>query len=235
MSGSDLIRRLPGMGTERTATPRRVLLSAPQESLFMPRGRVIDGSQSRDPLHTGDLDVLRAGMLMGKRTANSLYAPSILGVTTAAYDASASVNTQLTVGAATAVELNRRIGASGTCKLTGPPTAAGVVATQTVTYSAVNVTTGVITITALSADAISGSFLQPNDGSETPVCLIPDTAGVKVTDEDSTDVDVPFPTPLVGGVVDASQILNWPSNAVLREWIKDTLRDRINVILDFEF
>ena len=129
----------------------------------------------------------------------------------------------------------RRIGASGTFKLTGPPTAAGAVATQAVTYSAVNTTTGVITITALSADAISGSFVQPDDGPETMLCLINDGTGIEVTDEDNADIDVPFVQPVIAGFVDASQIINWPTNAVLRTYVRDQLRNTTNVILDYSF
>lgn len=213
---------LPGMGSDKTATPRRVVFGGMLAQL--PGGVIIDGSESRDPLNTGDLDVLRAGVLMGKRTDNDLYAPSILGVLTEAYDKDGSETTQLTVSAATAVEVVRRIGSSGTLYLTGPPAAAGTVATQTVTYSAVNVTTGVITINALAADSISGSFIQDTDGSETILTLIPDGFGIKVTDEDSTSVDVPFPKPPVGGVLDASQIVNYPTDTSLIAYVKAALR-----------
>ena len=47
---------------------------------------------------------------------------------------------------AQAVELVRRVGASGDLYITGPPTAAGTVAQITKAYSAVNTTTGVITV-----------------------------------------------------------------------------------------
>ena len=56
-------------------------------------------------------------------------------------------NTTITTDVNTAAELVRRIGATGTFKLTGPPTAGGAVVTQTVTFSAVNTSTGAITIT----------------------------------------------------------------------------------------
>jgi len=226
---------LPSVATKRTATPRKILLSGPEHNQFLPRGEVIDGSQSRDPTHTSYLDILQAGLIMGRITATGLYAPSIIGVTTAAYDQSASVNTTLTVGLPTAVEVVRRIGATGTFQLAGPPTAGGTVATQAVTYSAVDVATGIITITAVAADSISGSFIQPDDGPETMLCLINDGTGIEVTDEDNDDVDVPFPTPVIRGLLDASQIINWPTNAVLRAYLRDQLRNNINVMLDFPF
>ena len=139
----------PGIGSSSTATPREVFLG--EIGHYKPGGVIIDASESRDPLNTGDLDTLRAGLLLGKITSGN-YAPAILGVTTVAYDVSAAP-TSITVSAATAVELVRRKGASGTFELTGPPSAAGTVQTSTVTYSAVDTTTGVITVTSLGAGA----------------------------------------------------------------------------------
>ena len=213
-----IVRGLPGVRADRSAQPRLVCLAG---AMFMPGGKIIRGAVSRDPLNTGDLDVLRAGLVMGKITANNKYAPSILGVTLAAYDASASVNTTLTVSAATATEIVRRIGTTGTFHITGPPTAGGTVAPWTdVAYSAVNTTTGVITITALAADYVIGSLVQPDDGSEVPLCLVGNGYGIKVTDEDASNIDVQFPMPLVGGHLDASQIVNYPSDASLKAWLK---------------
>lgn len=209
-----------GVTATRTANYRNVLASA-NGLVLLPGGGVIDGSKSRDPLNTSYLDRLRCGMLLGQITASGKYAPSILGVTTAAYT---SGGTSLTVGAATAVELNRRIGASGSAKLIAPPTAGGTVATLTVTYSAVNTTTGVITVSSLGADAIAGSFLVPADGSETPLCIFGSEEGLRVTDEDGTSIDVEAPRLIVGGHIDASQILNYPSDTSLVAWVKAALR-----------
>jgi len=153
----------PGVKTTRTATPRKVMNSDQGLSLH-PGGEVIDGSLSRDTGNTGDLDVLRAGLLMGKITSSGKYAPAILGNLGAAYDATADT-TSMTVTAATAVELARRIGTSGTFKLTGPPTASGTVQTVTVTYSAVNTTTGVLTITSLAADVDEVQTITPTVGA----------------------------------------------------------------------
>src|SRR5947209_6364097 len=181
------ITGLPGVGTAHTATPREILAGNVQLAQYVPGLKIIDGSKSRDPLNTNDVDVLRAGLLLGKITASAKYAPSILGVLTVA---AAGAATSLTVAPAVATEIVRRIGAAGTFKLTGPPAAAGVVATQTVTFSAVNTSTGVITCTAIGAAAIVGSFLQPTDGSETPICLLGNRWGIKVTDMGGTSTDV---------------------------------------------
>lgn len=211
---------LPGVHTTRTATPRNVLLAG--EGVYLPKNIIINGTDSRDPTNTGDVQYLQAGILLGKQTSGSKYAPSILGVTTVAYDQDGSANLQITVAAATATEIVRRIGATGTFKMTGPPSTAGTVATQTATYSGVNTSTGVITIADLAADAIAGSFIQDTDGSEAPLAMIGDGYPVKVTDDDESSQDQEGSL-LVAGLIDSSQIVNWPSDASLRNWIMSKL------------
>ena len=162
--------------------PREILAGNVQLAQYVPGLHVIDGVQSRDPLNTTgtttDYDVLRAGVLLGKMTQREVRAERARR----ARRRRRAAATSLTVAPAVAVEIVRRIGTSGTFKLTGPPAAAGTVATQTVTFSAVNTTTGVITCSAISAAAVAGSFVQPTDGSETIVTLLANKWGVKVTD-----------------------------------------------------
>ena len=93
------------------------------------------------------------------------------------------------------------------------------------TYSAVNVTTGVITVTAIANPFVSGSFVQPTDGSETPLTFIPDGYGLKCTDNDSLSIDIPFPEVPIGGMIESSQLINWPSDTSLRAWIMSRLND----------
>jgi hypothetical protein len=224
-------RKLPGSGTTQVSDTRVVVLA---DAKFLPRGVIIDGSNSRDPLNTGDVDYLQAGLLLGKITATKLYRPSIIGVTTVAYDNTASINTTLTVGTATATEISR-LGSSGTLTITGPPTAGGTVASATVTYSAVNTSTGVITISALSAAFISGSFIGPSDGAQTPLCLIGNGSPVRVTDADSSSIDVELEKAVIGGVLDSSQILNWPSNAQLQAWVQDQLQESGLFVFDDKY
>lgn len=142
------INGLPGPGSVREALHRLIFRDG-VISGFYSTGRIINGTLSRDPGNTGNLDVLRAGLLMGKVTASGLYAPSILGVTTGALT---STGTTVTASAAVVTELVRRIGATGTFKLTGPPTASGTVRTLTATYSAASSTN--ITITALGVNEV---------------------------------------------------------------------------------
>ena len=217
------ITGLPGIGSARSTTPREITAANAQFAQFLPGLRTIDGSRSRDPLNSPDVDVLRAGMVFGKTTSGNggKYAPSILGVL---LNAAAAAATSLTVSAAVATELVRRIGASGTFKLTGPPTAAGTVATQTVTYSAVNTSTGVITCTAIGAAAIAGSFVQPTDGSETPITLLGNRWGVKVTDLSGASADTLEDQFLIAAHVKTANIVNYPTDTSLIAWLKAALR-----------
>jgi hypothetical protein len=187
---------------------------------YLPGGKLIDGTNSRDSGHTSYIHVLRAGLLMGKATSGGKYRPSILGVMTGAQVAT---DTSVTVSAAQATEIVRRVGATGTLRFVGPPTAAGTVATFTETYSAVNTGTGVITCSGLNADLIAGSFVCADDGTYLPLTFIPPGAGVRVTDADGNSTDVPFERMPIGGTVDTGFIVNWPSDTSLRQWIADKL------------
>lgn len=211
---------LPGVRSDRQAQPRKILTSL-AGALFAAGGGIIDGAESRDIGNSSDIDKLRAGLLMGRITSGGKWAPSILGVTDGAYS---DGETNLEVTPATAVEIVRRIGATGDLTVTGPATAGTAVSSATKTYSAVNVTTGDITIADMDDDFISGSLVQAADGSETIRSLLVDQWGIKVTDRDGDDIDVPYAEILIAGQIDASQIINYTSDAAIKAWIKTQLR-----------
>lgn len=219
MPGISPVLGLPGLRTAKTATHRLVFREGSLQADWA-LGKIIDGSQSRDPLNTGDIDVLRAGVLMGKITASGLYAPSIIGLTTVAY---ADNELELTVSAATATEIVRRVGSSGTLKVTGPATAGTTVSTATCTYSAVNTTTGVLTVADMNDDFVVGSLVTDDDGSETPLTVIPDGYGIKVTDDAGASIDVPFPVFPIAGVLLTANIVNWPADTALRTYLRGLL------------
>ena len=205
----------PGVGAARTAQYGRVFRSAARTEFF-PAGGIIDGA-SRDYGNSDNLFLLRPGLLMGRVTATKKWRPSIFGVTQGAYT---SGGTSLTLTAAQAVELVRRVGASGTFTLKGAATAGGSLTTTTVTYSAVNTSTGVVTISDIGANRIAGSLVLAADGSETPLTVIPDGYGIEVA-ADSSDVEfMHLPT---GGDLDVARILDYPSDATLKQWVKDSL------------
>ena len=159
--------RLPGVGSERTAAYRNILTSADRLA-FKPAGVIVDGAEARDPGNTGDIDVLRCGLLLGKITTGGKYAPSIIGTLGDAYDGAATQMNVLNTPEAT--EIVRRLGATGTFKLTGPPAASGTVRTETITYSAVGSGTGGDEVQTFTPDAASSAgtytiLLQKPDGT----------------------------------------------------------------------
>ncbi len=137
---------MPGLTTETLARHRA--LGGNGYFDWLPGGGVINGTLSRDFTNTTDVTRLQPGLLMGRITATGKWAPSVIGVTGSAY----ASGTSLAVTAATTTEINRRIGASGTFKVVGPPAASGTTRAVTATYSGVTGTTA--TITALGADQV---------------------------------------------------------------------------------
>lgn len=212
----------PGLSSQRTATHRRILHGG--FYTYLPGGKTINGALSRDSGNTGDLDTLRPGLLMGKITATGLYAPVVLGVTTGAYT---SGGTEITVSAAQAVEIVRRVGATGNVYVIGPPTAAGTVAVSaSKAYSEVNTSTGAITIEDIGANKIAGSWVVATDGTHIPRTFIPeDTWGIRVTDIDGNNVNADFAKVPVAAIIDSSQLLYWPSDTSMQAWVKDQLND----------
>lgn len=205
----------PGIGSALTA--QRLNVSRNGTLGFFPGGGTIEGTVSRDPGNASDVLNLRPGLLMGKITSGGFYAPSIIGVLT---QAETSTATSVTISPAQAAYLVARIGATGTLRFVGPPTANGTVATFTETYSAVNTTTGVVTVSGLDAALVAGSFVVPNDGSQLPVTFIPDGYSHVVPD---TLADIEFPMIPISGVVDVANLINWPTDTSLRAWIRTNL------------
>lgn len=214
---------VPGIGDEREARYRRLFWSE-QAKHLLPAGRVIDGSKSRDPGNTGATDTLRAGMPLGKITASGCYAPSILGVTKAACGAS---DTTITIAAATASEVIRRIGTAGALTLVGPPDGASAAVATSVTFSAVTVNgdSSTITVTALGVAKTIGSVLCPADGSQTIVTLQGKEDGLKVTDRLGANAYVQAAELPLGGMIDPSCIVFYSdANSAVQAWIKARLR-----------
>ncbi len=137
---------MPRVVAEKTAIHRSVNYHLD----YLPGGVVLNGTKTRDPSND-TIKALRGGLVLGKITATGKYANSFMGLTAGALTSS---GTSLTLTTTAATELVRRVGSSGTFTLTGPPTAAGTVRSMTVTYSAVNTGTGVVTITALGVNEV---------------------------------------------------------------------------------
>jgi hypothetical protein len=213
----------PGVLLNLTATPREVFYSGRDRAQFVAAPVTIDGTLTSCPSNAPYIFQILAGTLLGRVTATKKYASSVLGQSTSATAGSA---TTVQTDVNTAAEIVRRIGASGTFKLTGPPAASGTVATQVVTYTAVNTSTGAITCSATSAAAVSGSLIQPTDGSETILTLVTDLYGIKVTDQTNVNrVDVFDPRLLLGGgTINSQLIVNYPSDSSLQAYVKAAIK-----------
>ena len=235
MSLPGLIPGLPGVRAPKIATHKIVFYQGDWLS-DLALGKMIDGNQASDPSNTSpDQIVLQPGLLMGLISGTTGDATTPI---TGAYGASvidniqasiAAAATSLTLTPAGAAELVRRCGNSGTFNLIGPPSAGGTVATQVTTYSAVNLTTGVVTITASGAAFFQNSFVCPQDGSQIPKTLIPDGYGILVTDSDFvTRLTVQFPQFPIAGVIDPTKIIAGTTaysslDSSLQNWIKTNL------------
>ena len=217
---SGTIPKVPQFGAGRTAVERLIIKANP---LFLSRGRIIDGAKSRDADNTGEVHVLRAGLLLGEITASGKYAPSIIGVI---INAEVATSVAIELAAAAATELVRRIGDSGTFNLVGPPTAGGTVVTESVTYTAVDTTTGIVTVDATTDAFIAGSWISPDDGSGDFNCILANSTGIRVIDEDLNDIDAEANELAIGGLVDEANVVNYPTDVALIAFLKSQIRLR---------
>ena len=212
-----------GFGAVNTTLPNRCL----DDITTVRGGAVIEGAETRDPTQTNPV-YLGSGMPMGRVTATGKYAPAVMGLA----EAYTSAETEITTTPASAAELLRRVGASGTFQIQG--LVAGVLTKQQVTYSAIVVATGVITVTDLAATYAANAWIQPEDGSETVVTIYNGlNLGFpqRVTNEVSgLNVDLRFPAAIAALVIE-SKVTFWPVAGVFR----DALRTELNTFGNFQF
>lgn len=211
----------PGIGSSISVQKLNVARAGSEE--FLPGGGTIEGSKTRDPGNSASSTLsLRPGLLMGRITASGYWANSIIGATAAAYT---SGDLTVTVSAASAAELVRRVGASGTFKLVGPATAGGSNNTTTVTYSSVNTTTGVITVSDIGANRIAGCFVCPSDGSETILSYVPTGYNLPLPGgaADADNADVNFPRIPIAAVIESENLIDWPSDSTLKAYVRTSL------------
>ena len=210
----NLLQGRPGVGVLSNANWMFVFTDG--NIAFLPGGRIIDGVAARDPGNADSNLTLRVGLPMGKLAANGKYANAILGKTTAAVAAGAA---SFQMAPANAAELARRIGGTGIVVIVGPPAASGVVAAQTVTVTAVNSATGVVTATVPAA-VVADSVVTAADGSGTLLTVIPDGTGhvIPVAGQDAE-----FPRFPIGGVIEESRLIDWPADASSRAYLRNQL------------
>lgn len=167
---------------------------------------------------------LWAGQPIGRETGNSTnkWRTSIIDNLTVTGVSGAST---FTISVAGALELQRLFNLGETTKvITGPPTATGIVANQTVTISSINTTTGVVTITGtLAANYFAGSIVQPPDGSATILTVIGDPDGLYCTDPTGvTRLDqYESNAPIGGGTINTGVLVGYANApASLQTYIK---------------
>ena len=221
---------LPGVRAQ-VSSSQRLIFKGGKVPEFLPLGRLIDGVNSRDPSNS-PVTTLQAGLLMGKITSTGLYAPSIMGTLANAFS---SPGVTMTVSAAVATELARRVGNSGTFTLVGPATANGPSQVVTITYSAVNTSTGNITVTDPGVSFVAGSFVGPTDGSQNMLTFIPDGYGISAVDSDgTTNITNQFPLVPVGGVIISANLINWPTDTTLQAFIVGKLNSAAGGKFEFD-
>ena len=143
-----------------------------------PGGGLINVAETRDTGNSSGVGILRTGLLMSYYAAGKDYANWILGVTTGALT---GAGTSITISAAGAAELVRKGGATGTFVLTGPEAVAGTTRQVTVTYSAVDTTTGVVTITAIGVNQVENVRMNIASTGGNLQLNVSTAAGVRVT------------------------------------------------------
>ena len=169
---------LPGVGTELDAAVRQLLARDPFPNERMYFGSAtISGASTRDPDNptTNRVDVIRDGMPMGRLTGTNKWAPSLIGTT--GYAVANTDTTLWMLTAAEVTELVRRVGATGTFIVTGPPTAAGTVRSLTATYTATGAGTGKDCVQAITwnsaptAGTFTITFLKANGAYATTTAI----------------------------------------------------------------
>ena len=99
-------------------------------------------------------------------------------------------------------------------------------ATVSKAYTAVNTSTGAITLASdLGASFVTGSLVTAADGSETIKTVLGNRWGVKVTDYTSQNsVDVLEEQFVLAGHLRTAAIVNYPGDASLKTYIKNAIR-----------
>lgn len=229
------IAGLPGIKTSRTATPRDVLMTD-QGVVLRPSSLVIESGEARDPDNTGNVDVLRGGLILSRNDTGGAYVSTIIGLTGASIS---GTGTSLTLTTQAATELLRRYGTSGTAEFAIIGSTAGgsgdedeVPTMEVLDHSAINTSSGVVTISAITNGFPSGSLIIAGEavqneanGQLTHTYVLIDRWGIKVTDEDGNSITTALAQPLESGMLNTARIINYPANIVMKRWLKSELAD----------
>jgi hypothetical protein len=224
-------RGVSGISAARSASFNRPFI---RDAGYVPGGVIVQGSKWIDPGNTGSTRNIRAGHV-GMLTSNKIV-PAFLGVMTADYADNAVA---MTVGVPTAQRIEKAYGQSGTVYVlagTSAPTTLATVIATAVAFTAVNTSTGVLTVPDLNVSLESdGSFIvgfQPMmlggaGGISSPnqaLCVLDRAEGISVIDADANDIDVDVAEAAIEGLLDIDALPLWPTNAFVGEVLAANLR-----------
>lgn len=162
----------PGVSDERSFGHKHVFRDGKYDAL--PGGGYINCTKSRDPFTGGPTSVLSPGTLIGQVGTTQRWATSFFGKLAAGIVAGA---TSLTVSAAEATEIVRRkAGSTGSLLIVGPPVAGAPAQVGQLTFSAVNTSTGVVTVSATGANEVQTAAFTgtPSGGTFRVGLILPD-------------------------------------------------------------
>ena len=77
------------------------------------------------------------------------------------------------------------------------------------------------TVVGVDGRFVDGSFVGDTDGSQAPVTYISEGYGISMPEDTSGDVE--FARVPTGAMIDAAQLINWPSDASLKAWVRTSL------------
>jgi len=172
----------PGVSNENVWSHKYVFRSGGFEKLR--NGGWVDATRSRDAFAAAAAslaaagEVLSPGLMMGQVGNTATFAPSFFGATTAAVAKGA---TTVNVGVQHAVEINRRVGSTGSLFIVGPPAANGLAQVGSLTYSAVNTATGALTVSATGGNEVQTVNIAGTVTGGTFRLLFPQADGSYIT------------------------------------------------------
>lgn len=214
MSGT--VNGLPGTQDTITAGFRRAILQNPEYKMG---GAIISGSKSYAINNGVDVRVIPAGTVM-KKNSDGMYQPFIVAKTTVD---SADNAVALTVGVAGSLAIQAAFGGdTGTLSVI----VAGVATTVTVT--AINTSTGVLTTDAITEPTVAGSVLLLSAVADlTPaleLAITADEQGIWLSDQYGAIHNVSWGTPVIGGQVAYNRVDNWPAAAADVAYLRSLLQ-----------
>jgi hypothetical protein len=84
-------------------------------------------------------------------------------------------------------------------------------------------TQGVTAVVAQGGEFIAGSYIGDTDGSQLPITILGDKYGQKMTDPNGVSADQPCWAFSLDGFIKTASIVNYPTDAGMKTWLKAQL------------